>query len=71
MAMKMGFLRSGAVGDFIGDLAKGQQETRDCDGTTRLRTYDVDAAIPRNSNTAVEGTQIYAHNRHVDGGMAG
>jgi hypothetical protein len=29
------------------------------------RTYNVDTAIPRNSNDAVEGAQIYAYYRHV------
>jgi hypothetical protein len=65
----MDFLRSGAVGNFVRDLAKGQHEEGDC-CFTRLSTYDIYAAIPRNSNAAVERTQVYAYDRH-SGGMAG
>lgn len=67
--VKMEFLRSGAVGDFIRDLAKGQHE-EGRNSFTRLSTYDIDTAIPRNSNAAVERAQIYAYDRHP-GGMAG
>ena len=66
----MGFSRSGAVGDFIGDLAHGQYDICDS-GFAKLSTYDVDAAIPRDSNAAVKGAQVDSHNRHVNGGMAG